>query len=61
MRGYIDLVFEHGDRFYLVDWKSNHLGSRLENYGPEALAAAMGQTGSTCSSTTSTRWRCTSI
>ena len=24
------------------DWKSNHLGSRPENYGPEALAAAMG-------------------
>lgn len=41
MRGYIDLVFEHGDRFYLIDWKSNYLGSRPEDYGPEALAAAM--------------------
>jgi exodeoxyribonuclease V beta subunit len=42
MRGYIDLVFEYGDRFYLIDWKSNYLGSRPEDYGPEALAAAMG-------------------
>ena len=41
MRGYIDLVFEHGDRFYLIDWKSNYLGSRPEDYGPETLAAVM--------------------
>jgi exodeoxyribonuclease V beta subunit len=41
MRGFIDLVFEHGGRYYLIDWKSNHLGSRPEDYGPEALGAAM--------------------
>ena len=41
MRGFIDLVFEHGGRYYLVDWKSNHLGSRPEDYGPEPLAAVM--------------------
>ena len=43
MKGFIDLVFEHGGRFYLVDWKSNHLGARAENYGADALAAVMGE------------------
>ena len=28
LRGFIDLVFEHGGRYYLLDWKSNHLGER---------------------------------
>ncbi len=41
LRGVIDLVFEHGGRFYLVDWKSNLLGEHLEDYRPEALATAM--------------------
>jgi len=41
MKGFIDLVFEHGGRYYLVDWKSNHLGSRPEDYGAEALASVM--------------------
>ena len=43
MKGYIDLVFRHAGRFYLVDWKSNHLGNRLEDYDAQALAAAMGE------------------
>jgi exodeoxyribonuclease V beta subunit len=42
MRGFIDLVFHHGGRFYLVDWKTNLLGDRPEDYQPEALIAAMG-------------------
>lgn len=37
MKGFIDLVFRHEDRWYIVDWKSNW----LEDYGPAALAAAM--------------------
>ena len=37
----IDLVFRHGDRFYIVDWKSNWLGNRAEEYGPEVLRTAM--------------------
>ncbi|NPV05299.1 MAG: exodeoxyribonuclease V subunit beta [Syntrophaceae bacterium] len=41
MKGFIDLVFEQGGRFYLVDWKSNHLGMRPEDYDAEALAAVM--------------------
>ncbi len=43
VRGFIDMVFEHGNRYYLLDWKSNHLGNRLEDYGKEALKAAMGR------------------
>ena len=39
--GIIDLVFEHGGKFYFADYKSNFLGSRLEDYRPEALEHAM--------------------
>jgi exodeoxyribonuclease V beta subunit len=41
MKGFIDLVFEHEERFYLVDWKSNWLGARVEDYGPETLRQEM--------------------
>jgi exodeoxyribonuclease V beta subunit len=37
MKGFIDLVFRHEDRWYIVDWKSNW----LEDYRPASLAAAM--------------------
>lgn len=41
MKGYIDTVFHYRQQYYLVDWKSNFLGSRLEDYRPERLAVAM--------------------
>jgi exodeoxyribonuclease V beta subunit len=41
LRGSIDLVFEHERRFWLIDWKSNRLGSRASDYGREALAEIM--------------------
>ncbi|MBU2498820.1 MAG: exodeoxyribonuclease V subunit beta, partial [Proteobacteria bacterium] len=41
MKGFMDLVFRYEDRFYLVDWKSNFLGPRGEDYGPERLVTAM--------------------
>ncbi|MBA1331322.1 hypothetical protein QQ73_09210, partial [Candidatus Endoriftia persephone str. Guaymas] len=41
MRGFIDLVFQHQGRFYLADYKSNHLGNRPEEYHCEALEQAM--------------------
>ena len=43
MKGYMDLVFRHQDRFYLVDWKSNYLGSTIDNYHQAALQDAMEQ------------------
>jgi exodeoxyribonuclease V beta subunit len=45
LSGYIDLVFEHGGRYYVVDWKSNHLGERAIDYARPAIAAAMREQG----------------
>ena len=39
--GVIDLVFEYQGRYYLADYKSNLLGSNLEDYRPENLQQAM--------------------
>jgi exodeoxyribonuclease V beta subunit len=41
VKGFIDLVFRFDGRFYIVDWKSNWLGHRAEEYGPSALAREM--------------------
>jgi exodeoxyribonuclease V beta subunit len=41
MKGFIDMVFQKGDRFYLVDWKSNFLGERIEDYRRERVDRAM--------------------
>ncbi len=41
LRGYIDLIFAHDERFYVVDYKSNQLGPYAQNYTPERLAVAM--------------------
>jgi exodeoxyribonuclease V beta subunit len=41
MKGFIDLVFRHRGRFYIVDWKSNYLGARTEDYDQAAMLAAM--------------------
>ena len=41
VRGFMDMVFQHEGRFYLVDWKSNHLGYRVEDYDRAALTTAM--------------------
>ena len=43
MHGFIDLVFAHQSRYYLIDWKSNYLGGRTEDYGPEAINRAMSE------------------
>jgi exodeoxyribonuclease V beta subunit len=43
LKGYIDLVFEHRGRWYVVDYKSNRLGRRASQYGAEAVARAMEQ------------------
>jgi exodeoxyribonuclease V beta subunit len=45
LRGFIDLVFEHGGRYYVLDWKSNHLGYAPADYGPAELQAAMAEHG----------------
>lgn len=37
MKGYIDMVFIHENRFYILDWKSNYLGPSREHYRREIL------------------------
>ncbi|MFT3820621.1 MAG: exodeoxyribonuclease V subunit beta [Rubrivivax sp.] len=41
LRGFIDLVFEHRGRWFIVDWKSNHLGWRPADYAAPSLARAL--------------------
>lgn len=41
MKGFIDLVFRHQGRYYIVDYKSNYLGPAAADYNPLALAACM--------------------
>lgn len=41
LKGFIDLVFETGGRYYLMDYKSNVLGTDDTAYRPDALAEAM--------------------
>ncbi len=41
LRGFIDLVFASGGKYYLLDWKSNRLGPGVEHYGQESMEDAM--------------------
>ena len=41
MKGYIDLIFKWGEKFFLIDWKSNHLGANESNYSENALNEEM--------------------
>ncbi|PIE74872.1 MAG: exodeoxyribonuclease V subunit beta [Deltaproteobacteria bacterium] len=44
MKGFIDLVFEHDGKFYIIDWKSNHLGYSYSDYNPERLESEIAET-----------------
>lgn len=41
LKGFIDLVFEHDGKYYVLDWKSNHLGDDPSVYRGEQLVEAM--------------------
>jgi DNA helicase/exodeoxyribonuclease V, beta subunit (EC 3.1.11.5) len=41
LKGFIDLVFRHDGRYYLLDYKSNWLGESAEAYTQQAMAQAM--------------------
>jgi exodeoxyribonuclease V beta subunit len=41
LKGFIDLVFEHGGRYYVLDWKSNWLGPDDSAYTAQAMRTAM--------------------
>ncbi|TDN70621.1 exodeoxyribonuclease V subunit beta [Paraburkholderia sp. BL10I2N1] len=41
VKGFIDMIVEHDGRYWVVDWKSNHLGDTPEDYGAASLETAM--------------------
>ncbi|ACC70930.1 exodeoxyribonuclease V subunit beta [Paraburkholderia phymatum] len=41
VKGFIDMIVEHQGRFWVIDWKSNHLGDTRESYASEPLEEAM--------------------
>ncbi len=41
LKGFIDLVVEHEVRFYVLDWKSNHLGASDSAYTEAAMGEAV--------------------
>jgi exodeoxyribonuclease V beta subunit len=41
MNGKMDLFFEHNGKYYILDWKSNHLGYQTEDYARDKVADAM--------------------
>jgi len=45
LNGYIDLTFEFEGRYYVLDWKSNHLGYSHDDYATERVAGAMQEHG----------------
>ena len=41
LHGYIDLAAKVGDKYYIIDWKSNNLGGSFSDYGKENIEAEM--------------------
>ncbi|MEH3088025.1 MAG: exodeoxyribonuclease V subunit beta, partial [Xylophilus ampelinus] len=41
LKGFVDLAFEHGGRYYVADYKSNWLGPDDGAYGPQAMRDAV--------------------
>jgi exodeoxyribonuclease V beta subunit len=45
LQGAIDLIFCHNDKYYLADYKSNHLGDSFDSYLPEKLSQSIQEKG----------------
>lgn len=41
VKGAIDLVFKHGEKFYILDYKSNYLGDSATDYQTDSLQIAI--------------------
>ncbi len=41
LTGFVDLLFRHDGRYYVVDWKSNRRGGRPEDFTPDGLREEM--------------------
>lgn len=45
MKGFIDLVARKNGKYYIIDYKSNYLGGRKDDYHPDALKKAVLESG----------------
>ena len=43
LKGFIDLLFEHEGKYYVLDYKSNHIGMTFEDYQAENMADAIAE------------------
>jgi exodeoxyribonuclease V beta subunit len=43
MRGYIDLIVEVDEKYFVIDYKTNYLGDSMESYNDSAMSAAIAQ------------------
>lgn len=43
MNGFVDLFFKHNGKYYILDWKSNFLGDKIEDYSKEGLIQGMNE------------------
>jgi exodeoxyribonuclease V beta subunit len=41
VKGYMDLVFQYKEKYFIVDWKSNHLGNDIQEYSLEKINTIM--------------------
>jgi exodeoxyribonuclease V beta subunit len=41
LHGFMDMIFMHEGRYYIIDWKSNHLGSSCDKYSQYDLSRSM--------------------
>lgn len=41
LKGFIDLVYQHDGRYYVLDYKSNYLGAEVSEYQQQAMMDAM--------------------
>jgi len=41
LQGYVDLIYEHEGKWYLLDYKSNHLGDHFSDYAQPGMQQVM--------------------
>jgi len=41
MKGYIDFIFRHKNKYYIIDWKTNYLGSTTNDYSYDFMVDAI--------------------
>lgn len=45
MKGFIDLIFVHNNKYYILDYKTNHLGDTVEDYSKEKISMEIREAG----------------